>query len=81
MPLRSPTGANHEQWPPDSRFAKFYQSLDISYYFTSVGHPRANGEAEVTNRTLLQELKTRLDRAKGSWTDEIYNMLWAYRTI
>ena len=35
---------------------------------------------EVTNRTLLQDLKARLDRTEGSWTDELHHMLWAYQT-
>ena len=46
----------------------------------SVAHPRANCEAEVTNRTLLQGIKARLEKAKGTWADELYHMLWAYRT-
>ena len=36
--------------------------------------------AEVTNRTILQGLKKRLDQAKGLWTEELYSILWAYRT-
>ena len=35
--------------------------------------------AEVTNRTILQGLKKKLDQAKGLWVDELY-VLWAYRT-
>ena len=46
-----------------------------------MGHPQANEEAEVTNCTLLWGLKARLDRAKGSWVDELHNVLWIYRTI
>ena len=45
-----------------------------------MAHPQTNGEAEVTNRTLLQGIKTRLDKAKGAWVDELYHVLWAYRT-
>ena len=35
---------------------------------------------EVTNRTLLQGIKKRLDRAKGEWAEELYNVLWSYHT-
>ena len=35
---------------------------------------------EVTNRTLLKIIKTKLDEAKGAWPDELPNVLWAYRT-
>ena len=34
----------------------------------------------MTNRTLLQGIKTRLERAKETWADELYHVLWAYRT-
>ncbi|KAL2253138.1 UNVERIFIED_CONTAM: Pro-Pol polyprotein [Sesamum indicum] len=34
---------------------------------------------EVSNRTILQHLKTRLG-SKGSWLDELPGVLWAYRT-
>ena len=34
----------------------------------------------MTNRTLLQGIKVRLEKAKGTWTDELYHVLWAYRT-
>ena len=35
----------------------------------------------MTNRTLLQGIKIRLEKAKGTWADELYHVLWAYRTI
>nr|XP_023875439.1 uncharacterized protein LOC111987930 [Quercus suber] len=43
----------------------------------------ANGQTEVTNRTLLKLIKTRLEGAKGAkgaWPDELPAVLWAYRT-
>ena len=43
------------------KFAEFCEDLNISYHFTSIAHPRANGEAEVTNRILLQGIKARLE--------------------
>ena len=35
---------------------------------------------EVTNRTLLKIIKTKLDDAKGAWPEELPNVLWAYKT-
>ena len=46
-----------------------------------LGHPQANGQTEVTNRTLLKIIKTKLDDAKGAWPEELPNILWVYRTI
>ena len=45
-----------------------------------MAHLQANSEAEVTNRTLLQEIKARLERVKETLADELYHVLWAYRT-
>ncbi|KAL0373261.1 UNVERIFIED_CONTAM: Gag-Pol polyprotein [Sesamum radiatum] len=56
------------------------KELKIQQNFTAVGNPQANGQTEVTNRTILQHLKTRLDGAKKSWVEELPEVLWAYRT-
>ena len=61
-------------------FREFYSNLGIKNQFSSPGHPQANGQKEVTNRTLLKIIKTRLDDAKGAWPEELPNVLWTYRT-
>ncbi|KAL2243655.1 UNVERIFIED_CONTAM: hypothetical protein Sindi_0483500 [Sesamum indicum] len=55
------------------------KELKITQHFTAVANPQANGQTEVTNRTILQHLKTRLEN-KGSWVDELSGVLWVYRT-
>ncbi|KAL2238352.1 UNVERIFIED_CONTAM: Transposon Ty3-G Gag-Pol polyprotein [Sesamum indicum] len=55
------------------------KELKIQQNFTSVGHPQSNGQTEVTNRTVMQYLKTRI-KSKGSWDEELPGVLWAYRT-
>ena len=54
--------------------------LGIKNQFSSPGHPQANEQTEVTNRTLLKIIKTKMDDAKGAWPEELPNVLWAYRT-
>ena len=61
-------------------FREFCSNLGIKNQFSSPGHPQANGQTEVTNRTLLKIIKTKLDDAKGVWLEELPNVLWAYRT-
>ena len=54
--------------------------LGIKNQFSSPGHPQANGQTKVTNQTLLKIIRARLDDAKGTWQEELPNVLWAYRT-
>ncbi|KAL0295511.1 UNVERIFIED_CONTAM: hypothetical protein Sangu_2508200 [Sesamum angustifolium] len=61
-------------------FKRWCLELKIKQYFTFVGNPQSNGQTEVTKRTILQHLKTRLDEAKGNWVDELPGVLWVYRT-
>ena len=55
---------------------KFY----ITYKLTSVGHPQSNDEVEVTNQTILHDLKIRLIETNSLWVEKLYPILWAYRT-
>ena len=64
----------------NSTFESFCSELGIRNHYSSPAHPQANGQVEVTNRTLLKIIKTRLERAKGIWPDELPSVLWAYRT-
>ncbi|KAL0292013.1 UNVERIFIED_CONTAM: hypothetical protein Sradi_7005700 [Sesamum radiatum] len=62
------------------RIHEWCQGLHIRQRFTSVAHPQSNGQVEVTNRILVQGIKSRLDRVGGNWTEELTSVLWAYRT-
>ena len=48
-------------------------------HYSSLRHLQANGQIEVTNRSLLKIIKTRLEGAKGVWTEELQNVFCAYR--
>ncbi|XP_022880798.1 uncharacterized protein LOC111398075 [Olea europaea var. sylvestris] len=45
-------------------FRAFCTSYHIDHRLTLVAHPKANGQAKVTNRTILWDLKTRLEKEK-----------------
>ncbi|KAL0411615.1 UNVERIFIED_CONTAM: hypothetical protein Slati_3751200 [Sesamum latifolium] len=62
------------------RIQNWCAGLHIKQRFTSVSHPQANGQVEVTNRILVQGIKKRLDRAGGTWVEELTSILWSYRT-
>ena len=61
-------------------FREFCSNFGIKNQFSSPRHPQANGQTEVTNRTLLRIIKTKLDDVKGTWPEELPNVLWAYKT-
>ncbi|KAL0416594.1 UNVERIFIED_CONTAM: hypothetical protein Slati_3491300 [Sesamum latifolium] len=48
------------------KLKSWWEKLKIKQLFISVNNPQANGQAEVTNRRILQQLKTRLGEAKGN---------------
>lgn len=49
-------------------------------HFSFPAYLQANGQAEVTNRMLLDIIKKRLVDSKGLWPDELSNIFWAYHT-
>ena len=51
------------------------------YKLTLVGHPQSNRKAEIMNMIILQDLKARLNQAKGLWIEKFYSILWAYQTM
>ncbi|XP_073137017.1 uncharacterized protein [Henckelia pumila] len=63
-----------------SKVRAWCQEMKIEQVFTFVAYPQGNGQVKVTNRTIVQALKTRLDAAKGKWVDELPSILWSYQT-
>ncbi|KAL0457908.1 UNVERIFIED_CONTAM: hypothetical protein Slati_0418000 [Sesamum latifolium] len=55
------------------------QGLRIKQRFTTVAHPQANGQVEVSNRILVQGIK-RTGTSRRNWAEELTSVLWAYRT-
>ena len=63
----------------NSAFRDFCSQLSIKNHYSSLAHPQANRQVEVTNWTLLKIIKTPLEGAKGIWPDELPSVLWADR--
>ena len=49
----------------NNAFRDFFSELGIKNHYLSLAHPQANGQVEVTNRSLLKIIKTWLEGAKG----------------
>lgn len=63
-----------------SEFKSYCNSKGIHVHYTSRAYPRANGLVEVTNRTIKKGLNKRLRATKSAWLEELYTVLWAYKT-
>jgi hypothetical protein len=59
---------------------EFLSGLGIKNNFASVSHPDSNGLAEVTNQTILDGLKKKVEENKSEWPDLLDKILWTYRT-
>ncbi|KAM2801730.1 hypothetical protein PS2_045127 [Malus domestica] len=60
--------------------AKFFQKYGIKQHMSTPRYPQGNGQAEASNKTILDCLKKSLTDKKGKWPDELPGCLWAYRT-
>ena len=65
---------NGKQFDNDS-FRDFCSQLGIRNHYSCPAHPQANRQVEVTNRSLLKIIKTRLEGAKGIWPKELPSVL------
>ena len=65
---------NRKQFDCDS-FWKWCAELHIRNYFSSSGHPQANGQIEATNKTIFKILKEKLGDRKGDWADDLPEVL------
>ena len=61
-------------------FKKYCFDLGIKNIYSTPAYPQGNGQAEAVNKVIVNELKKRLDDAKGRWVEELPHVLWTYRT-
>ena len=63
-------------------FNTYCADLGMQICYTSVAHPRSNGQAESDNAEVLRGLKTRtfkkkLEACSRGWHDELQSVLWS----
>jgi transposase InsO family protein len=62
---------------------EYCDMLCIKLNFVSVTHPQTNGQVEKANGLICSGIKKRLlaplERAKGTWVDELPSVLWSLR--
>ncbi|KAI9074947.1 hypothetical protein K1719_043110 [Acacia pycnantha] len=64
----------------DRNFQGMMVDLGVTHHFASVEHPQSNGQAEVANKVILDRLRKKIEDADSSWVEQLYNVLWGYRT-
>ncbi|XP_020412006.1 uncharacterized protein LOC109947048 [Prunus persica] len=58
----------------------FFKKYGIKQHLSTPRYPQGNGQAEASNKIILDCLKKRLEGAEGKWVNELPGVLWAYRT-
>uniref|UniRef100_A0A2N9HBP5 Integrase catalytic domain-containing protein n=1 Tax=Fagus sylvatica TaxID=28930 RepID=A0A2N9HBP5_FAGSY len=61
-------------------FKEYCSEFGIRNHFSSPAYPQGNGQAESSNKTILNGIKKRLEEAKGRWVEELPTILWTFRT-
>ncbi|XP_071687865.1 uncharacterized protein [Rutidosis leptorrhynchoides] len=61
-------------------FRSWCNGLNIKQNFSSVAHPQANGQVEVTNIDIVTGIRARLDTDRKGLVDELPQVLWVFRT-
>ena len=61
-------------------FKKYCSDFGIRNHFSSPAYPQGNGQVESSNKVILNEIKKRLEGAKGRWVEELPTILWTFRT-
>ncbi|XP_060668045.1 uncharacterized protein LOC132799647 [Ziziphus jujuba] len=56
-------------------FRDLYKEWKIKLQYSSPRHPQGNGQTEVSNKSILNTLKKRLEDSKGLWVEEFQGVL------
>ena len=52
-------------------FRRYCSELGIVNRYSTPAYPQGNGQAEAVNKVIVNELKKRLNDAKGRWVEEL----------
>ncbi|XP_038715016.1 uncharacterized protein LOC120008706 [Tripterygium wilfordii] len=63
-----------------AKFKEFCGGYGIKNIYSTPAYPQCNGQAEVSNKIILDGIKKRLESFNGRWVEELPSVLWAYRT-
>ncbi|XP_058084629.1 uncharacterized protein LOC131232426 [Magnolia sinica] len=64
----------------NNKFRGMCHRLDIRNAYSSPRHPQSNDQVEPMNKIIKSHLKTKVEKAKGAWAEELSLLLWTYKT-
>nr|GEY89914.1 reverse transcriptase domain-containing protein [Tanacetum cinerariifolium] len=64
----------------DARFAKFMLKYGVTHRLAIAYHPQTSGQVEVSNCGLKRILERTVGKNHASWSNKLYDALWAFRT-
>ena len=56
-------------------FRRYCCDLGIMNIYSTPAYPQGNGQPDAVNKVIVNELKKRLDDAKGKWVEELSHVL------
>jgi hypothetical protein len=62
------------------QFVEFTESMKIKLMNSSPYYAQANGQAEASNKVLLEIIKKRIEDNMRRWHEKLSEALWAHRT-
>ncbi|XP_019244616.1 PREDICTED: uncharacterized protein LOC109224495 [Nicotiana attenuata] len=82
MPFRHPQEISCDNRPQiiGKTIAEFFEKWHIKRILSTLYRPAGNGQAESSNKTILNILKKKLEDTKGLWPELLPEVLWSYRT-
>nr|XP_009781191.1 PREDICTED: uncharacterized protein LOC104230152 [Nicotiana sylvestris] len=62
------------------KIVEFFEKWHIGRILSTLYHIAGNGQAESSNKSILNIMKKNIEDAKGLWPKILPEVLWAYRT-
>nr|GEV02773.1 reverse transcriptase domain-containing protein [Tanacetum cinerariifolium] len=64
----------------NNQFAKVMLKYGVTHRLYTTYHPQTSGQVEVSNLGLKRILERTIGENRASWSDKLYDALWAFRT-
>nr|GEV34914.1 reverse transcriptase domain-containing protein [Tanacetum cinerariifolium] len=64
----------------NDQFAKVMLKYGVTHRLSTAYHPQTSGQVEVSNRGLKRILERTVGENRASWSEKLYDALWALRT-